>query len=133
MQIKQIMMNALVTAINRGKYQEQHTPEHIHALIHAEISEATNEIRLKMPPIYQECVYLKDGNCYNEDEYNCKIKNSCWIASDSALWSNDKKPLGEAVELADAIILICSYAAKNNIDLEKAIELKMKYDAKRSC
>lgn len=130
--INHIMINALMTAEKRGKYKQVYTPEHYHALIHAEIGEATNEARLQMPPIYQECPHGQDGHCYVDCD--CDMLNAeCWIKPDSKKWSPDKKPQGELIELADALILICSYAAKNNMDLEKAIELKMKYDKTRSC
>jgi len=132
MTISDIMATALQTANKRGKYNKIYTPEHYHALIHAEVSEATQETICGMLPIYQECVYGQNGDCYIDAECDTP-EAECWIKPESKKWSNDKKPLGEVVELADVIIMICSYAARFNLPLEEAIELKMKYDSKRSC
>jgi NTP pyrophosphatase (non-canonical NTP hydrolase) len=41
------------------------------------------------------------------------------------------KPEGEAIELADAVIRIGDYFAKNGWDLEKVVKMKMKYNATR--
>ncbi len=45
---------------------------------------------------------------------------------------NSDKPEGFPIELADCIIRILDFCAANNIDIEKAIEIKMEYNETRS-
>ena len=47
------------------------------------------------------------------------------------LYCNVKKPEGIAVEMADCIIRILDWAAKNDIDLEFVMQLKHKYNVTR--
>lgn len=48
------------------------------------------------------------------------------------IYFEDKKPCGIPIELADLIIRICDFAEFAGIDLEKAIEIKTKYNRTRS-
>ena len=47
------------------------------------------------------------------------------------LYYNEGKPEGIAVEMADCIIRILDWAAKNEIDLEFVMQLKHKYNVTR--
>lgn len=71
------------------------------ALIHSEISEALEDYRTADP----ECL--------------------------SEVFMYDKKPVGFAVELADAVIRIADLCGKMGIDLEKVIQTKHAYNMGR--
>lgn len=117
MTLKELVEEAHKTAVENGWYdiisqfeesnQEdkktlQHTPTplEVHALIHSEISEAT------------ECV-RNDYVHYFEDS------------------TDDNKPEGESVELADAIIRIADYFGSKGWDLENIVKKKMEYNKTR--
>jgi len=76
-------------------------------LIHTEISEAAEEIRVK-----------SDG----------ELGAIYW----EGVESGNAKPLGFAIELADAMIRIAHLAQLNNIDLTRAINVKTEYNKSRS-
>lgn len=46
-------------------------------------------------------------------------------------WNGNGKPEGVPVELADCVIRILDFCGHHGIDLEQAIELKMKFNATR--
>lgn len=72
------------------------------ALCHSELSEALEEYRNRFP--VSEIRYQFDNN----------------------------KPLGVPIELADTIIRILDFCGKENIDIEKAIQVKIRYNKERS-
>lgn len=87
------------------------------ALIHAELSEALeevragNRIRAKDPT---PTVYYSGGGYYATAPTACCVK-----------------PEGYAIELADAVIRIADLCGYMGVDLEKAIREKMAYNATR--
>jgi len=100
MQIRDFVKKAHGMAKKKGWHETERTPLEIHALIHSEIAEATEQVR--------------EGA--------------------SAFYANPqdrKKPEGEAVELADAVIRIADYFGKKGWDLERVIKKKMAYNASR--
>lgn len=74
-----------------------------HALIHSEVSEATEEVRKAMPAIYQ-WQEAREGN-----------KKLVSIGSDG--WDSSLKPEGEAIELVDVAIRIADYFGFKGYDL----------------
>lgn len=100
MRLNDLVKKAYDNAVKKGWHEIKRSPLEIHALIHSEISEATEQVR---------------------DGASAFYANPC----------DRKKPEGEAVELADAIIRIADYFGSKHWDLEKVIKKKMAYNAKR--
>ena len=48
------------------------------------------------------------------------------------IYFEDEKPCGIPIEIADLIIRICDFVEYANIDIEKAISIKMDYNKTRS-
>lgn len=78
-------------------------------LIHSEISEAFEEVR--------------NGKLYDEIYYSKH--------QDVGVKAPIDKPEGFIIEIADAVIRIFDLCSFLNIDLEKAIKLKMAYNERR--
>lgn len=89
-------------AVNHGWWESHRTFPEVIALIHSELSEALEEYRKGHNPTK---VY------YNPEDPN--------------------KPEGIPIELADAIIRILDYCNFSQIDIERAILLKHKYNITR--
>lgn len=92
-------------------------PLELHDLMHCEISEASEEVRKGMRPVYKIC-------CIDVCEKNiltCKEKNCPYT-----------KPEGEAVELIDAVIRIMDYFDMNGWDFEEILKMKIEYNKTRS-
>lgn len=108
-----------------GKAMEKN-PLEIHALIHSEIAEATEEARKEKPSVY--CVYegneLQLDGTY--DEGNAKLPAD--YVKEAFLVC---KPEGELVELADAVIRVMDYCESRGWDLGAAITLKHEYNKTR--
>ena len=100
MQINEFVQKAHRMAVKKGWHQDERSPLEIHALIHSEISEATESVREGASAFFQNP-------------------------------QDKRKPEGEAVELADAVIRIADYFGKKGWDLEKVIKKKMAYNTTR--
>lgn len=104
MTLNELSQLAHENAKEKGWWDEDRSPLEIHALIHSEISEATEEVRDGMPSFYM-----------------------------SSMGDNPiEKPEGEAIELVDAIIRIADYFAKNGWELEYYVKKKMQYNKTRA-
>lgn len=86
------------------------------SLIHSELSEAVEAVRNCQPPIFQ--------NLSNHYDISA-------ITPECDEWSDESKPEGVVVELADAVIRIFDLCGAMKWDLEKALELKHKYNKTR--
>jgi len=89
------------SAIARGKYDKPHTNGEMIGMMHAELSEAFEELQ---------------AGCSATEIYTV---------------DNDPTPHGVPVELADCVILILSFCESRCIDLEKVILQKMAFNATR--
>jgi NTP pyrophosphatase (non-canonical NTP hydrolase) len=98
-------------AKDKGWYDTIRSPLEIHALIISEIAEAIEEARKGTPGIYQTVPNADDTTPTQFDV--------------------TRKPEGEAIELADAIIRILDYAEYRGFDMEAAIALKHTYNKTR--
>lgn len=81
------------------------------ALCHSELSEALEEFREGNPEVY----FVRNG---------VKI-------SDLSQWNGEKLE-GEITELADCIIRILDFCGHRRVDIQKVIDLKMRYNESRS-
>lgn len=117
-------INTVVKAVNdlaieKGWYENSRQPLEFHMLIVSEIAEATEEVRNKNAP---GPIYYRTWNASGYlDGYTIDPNHS----------RVDKKPEGEAIELADAVIRIMDYFAHRGWDLEEAIRIKHNYNMTR--
>lgn len=91
------------------------------ALVHCELSEAIECIRDDEPGIWQSGV----------DKASNLDKGVIKIFPNSPVWSNEVKPEGVLVELADAVIRIMDICESQGWDLENAIRIKHAYNKTR--
>lgn len=104
MNINDYCEQAHETAVDKGWWNEERSfPEQI-ALMHSELSEALE--------------HWRNGN-------GGFPMHHIW-------YTNDNKPDGIAVELADVLIRIFDTCAKYQIDLERALSEKMAYNNTRA-
>ena len=89
------------TAKSKGWWDKDRFPLEIHMLIVSEIAEATEEVRK------------------NKEEFI------------SYMYYENDKPVGEAVELVDAVIRILDYFGHKCWDFEKILKAKMDYNKTR--
>lgn len=101
MNINELSKEAHENAVAHGFWEEERPFAELIALMHSELSEALEEYR--------------DGHGMQEVYWPLPFD----------------KPEGIPIELADVIIRICDTCGKYRIDLEKAIQLKMKYNKTR--
>ncbi len=123
MTIRELMRRAYETAAEKGWHDRLRSPLEFHALIHSEISEATEAVRDGLPPFQQKQVAQAKRLTFQD------LENA--TQSDQPLVSLTFKPEGEVVELADAIIRIADYCESLGYDLEGALEAKLKFNQTR--
>lgn len=112
MTLNELCRAAHENAKAKGWWDEDRSPLEIYALVHSEISEAVEHVRLGNPPIvYGGKFTVVDG------EY--------------VIHDHDAKPDGELIEIADAIIRLADYCGLRGWDLEEAVKLKMEYNKTR--
>jgi NTP pyrophosphatase (non-canonical NTP hydrolase) len=136
--IADLVSSANENAVNHGFWETPPEFGTLIALVHAELSEALEEVRAGRPALYYPCRTLKrlcireqnkDPNAHTEcgaylpDKKSNVPERSCTIQSD--------KPEGWAVELADAVIWIADICGHYGIDLEDILHRKMAYNATR--
>ena len=110
MEIKQLIEDAHAQAIKSGWWVERRNIGELFMLMASEVTEAFEHYR----------------NGYDPDE----VFFMPVLVDDGNITAN--KPDGVPIELADVVIRIADFCGEYNIDLEKAIEMKMRFNAKRS-
>ena len=121
MKINELVKEAYQNAKEKGWHDKEREPLEVHALIHSEISKATEEVRQDNPPAYH---LIKDESFETVPVFEV-------VEPHHDNWDDCQKPNGEAIELADAVIRIADYFGERGWDLEEAIQLKMQYNKTR--
>lgn len=115
--VAELVQQAHGNAVNHGFWENPPEFGTSIALIHAELSEALEEVRAGnriRPGDPTPAVYYSGGG------YIATAPTAC-----------AKKPEGYAIELADAVIRIADLCGYMGLDLEAAIRKKMAYNATR--
>lgn len=104
-------------AVSKGWYDgEPRTPLEMHMLVVSELAEASEEVRKGTAPAYYDDA---DGLGHFHTIRNRLDEES------------GRKPEGELIELADAVIRIMDYAESRGWDLAAAIEIKHRFNQTR--
>jgi NTP pyrophosphatase (non-canonical NTP hydrolase) len=109
MNINQYVDASYKNAQLRGWHDETRSIGDLICLMHSELSEALEEHRKGKAP--QEIYYVSQNPARKEPP---------------------SKPEGIPIELADCMIRIFDFCGLHNIDLEKAIQIKMEFNKTRS-
>ena len=119
MNLNTLVATAHSMAVDKGWYEGTTTksPLEAHMLIVTEVAEASEEVRNGNPPVYQVVQALGHGK-----------KIALPFTED---WTENGKPEGELIELADVIIRIADYCGYMGWDLQEAVNLKLNYNSKR--
>ena len=109
------------TAITHGWWKEERKLPELIALFHSELSEALEEYREGRPDVWFICNMGMASPCHPD----------CERFHDPECPWRGEKPEGTAIELADCIIRILDYCAHEGIDIDAAIEAKLRYNETR--
>ena len=115
MKISELVEIAYKHTLEKDLWRYAQTPLEMHSLIHMELSEASLEVKDKNPAVYH---YDLAGGCAG-------------IIVEGFSDDPKVKPEGEAVELADVVLMIASYFGKNGWDFEEVLKRKIKYNKTR--
>lgn len=110
--INQLVQEAHQNAVSKGWWDEERSFGEVIALIHSEASEALEDYR--------------NGSLPTEEWYQHKA-----YGARSTQLTHEDKPCGIPSELADIVIRVFDACGRYGIDLEKAINEKMAYNATR--
>jgi len=103
-------------AVAHGWWDDERSFGDIVALCHSELSEALEEYRSNRPMAY----------VFGDNDFMGKPE----IIEDATMWGNSK-PEGIATEMIDCIIRILDWCGKENLDVDKLLELKHTYNKTR--
>lgn len=120
MDLSALIKEAHQTALEKGWWEGERNIGMLIALMHSELSEALEEYR--------------DGRGLNEIYFTCR-RTTAACPNNITLCDCKKcqfnKPEGIPIELADVCIRIFDFCGAYNIDLERAIKLKMAFNKTR--
>lgn len=119
-----VSMNELAEAIHeialkRGWWQGESNFGEMLALVHSEVSEALEEYR--------------DHHGFNEVYWLCSPNPGVlpYIACHDSKCTNDRKPEGIPIELADIMIRVLDLCGYYQINIEQAMAAKINYNTTR--
>jgi len=110
-----------------GWWDKKRSFSEIIALAHSELSEALEEDRFDRPDEWYGCSNCAVGEirpCFSDTSTCIHFSSNCCPYKDS-------KPEGKAVELIDCVIRILDYCGHQNIDVERLLLDKHKYNLTR--
>lgn len=128
MNINELAKEIHQVAIAHGWWDEPRSFGEVIALCHSELSEALEEYRNGKPML--NCAEdegnwcnggVEDGNMSCEECYRARAKSG----------KVPHKPEGVAVEMIDCIIRILDWCGKENIDVERLLEIKNEFNKTR--
>lgn len=142
MTIKELVEQAHANAVEHGFWDKPIVDKGVSiALMHAELSEALEELREARPDIWYACKDPqnqwtqfggRDGYvpvCVKTRDFGaCATRNKTEV---DACRKRGAKPEGVAIELADCVLRIADYCGQYGIDLEAALQIKMEYNQNR--
>lgn len=111
--IKQWQKEIYKWAKKKGFWSRKRSALEMHALMHTEISEATESVRRSFAPLHFEVI------------------PPSFIDITKPVTSLKYKPEGEMIELTDVVIRIMDYFEHKKWDLENCLVMKMAYNKKR--
>lgn len=132
--IKDFINDSHSIAKEKGWYDEPKTFGELIALIHSELSEALEEYRNGKKP---DETYYSGKIKLKKDCNSSIVLSAATTEKDTHMFSAAKtilctKPEGIPSELADVVIRVFDLCGAYNIDLEAAIEEKLKYNRTRA-
>lgn len=112
-------------AVAHGWWEKERSFGEIVALCHSELSEALEEFRDGHPMVWYRCMKNPSPN-----DRNCEM---CPFDHDGTrdVPELELKPEGIAVELIDCIIRILDYLGKEQVDVDKLLQIKHEYNKGR--
>lgn len=131
--LNEMATRAHATAVEKGWYENDGpSPLEKHALIHSEVSEATEEVRNQKPPLYIEGVFGVDKSPDKNGPITMIGLFELSATEVALMFMKGGKPEGEAAELADVVIRIGDLFAHKGWDLGAVVSAKMIYNGTRS-
>lgn len=115
--INQLVQEVHQNAKSKGWWDEDRSFGEIIALIHSEVSEALE--------------YYRSGHQPTEVWYEKKVDHGPGVWIEHVQLTAEWKPCGIPSELADIIIRVLDLCGRYGVDLQKAINEKMAYNATR--
>ena len=122
MKLNQLRDNVHENAVKHGWWDKEKSFGDFIALCHSKLSEALEEYRNLQYDTYWKCPKCK-SHIYQDQLYLLKHHLVCC--------KEPMKPEGIPIELADTIIRILDFCGEEGIDIEKAIDIKHKYNETR--
>lgn len=123
-EIESLNVNTLANICNhiatkKGWHEEERTFGDFASLFHSEISEALEEHREGHPC---SMVYPERSEGFSA---------FCFKTNENPRFPRNEKPEGIPIELADLIIRVLDFCAEHDIDIMKAIKIKLLYNMGR--
>lgn len=114
--LDQIITESAACAAEKGWDDEPRSANDDLLLIHSEVSEATEELRMYRAP---DEIYYEGNLGTARDPLSADMRPGV------------AKPCGVPTELADVVIRCCHMAKRHGIDLVQAVNLKLAYNRTR--
>ena len=130
MKLNEFAAEVHALAAEKGWWEPVPSFPEVIAMVHCELSEAIQEYRDGAPNLYYSCFAAGNSGCFcGKETVDCYYAKTA--SGTEGCPYRGEKPLGVAVELADAILRILDYCAFAGIDIESVLEEKHEYNKGR--